>query len=227
MSRDNANGRRWRPHRRVAGLLSAPAAVAALVVAAALAAVPAGAASCSYPSAYPGDNAAKATLAAWMAGHAIEAGLPGELPVMGALVDSGLTNLKNQDSDSVGYFQMRTPIWDGGEYAGYGDRPSLQIQWFIDQALSARQRRLAAGDAAYGVDPSRWGEWVADVQRPAEQYRGRYQLRLDDARALIASGCQAPAEEGGGAGGQPGETPASGQPGDPGSGSTSEPDAQL
>ena len=24
--------------------------------------------------------------------------------------------------------------------------------------------------------PSSWGEWIADVERPAEGYRGRYQL---------------------------------------------------
>jgi hypothetical protein len=30
--------------------------------------------------------------------------------------------------------------------------------------------------------PSQWGEWIADVERPAAQYRGRYQLRLSDAR---------------------------------------------
>jgi hypothetical protein len=27
-------------------------------------------------------------------------------------------------------------------------------------------------------DPSAWGEWIADVERPAEEYRGRYQPTL-------------------------------------------------
>jgi hypothetical protein len=27
-------------------------------------------------------------------------------------------------------------------------------------------------------DPSAWGEWIADVERPAEEYRGRYQPSL-------------------------------------------------
>jgi hypothetical protein len=37
----------------------------------------------------------------------------------------------------------------------------------------------------FGKDPSKWGDWIADVERPAEQYRGRYQLRLDEARSLL------------------------------------------
>ena len=31
-------------------------------------------------------------------------------------------------------------------------------------------------------DEAMWGNWIADVLRPAEQYRGRYQLRLAEAR---------------------------------------------
>jgi hypothetical protein len=50
--------------------------------------------------------------------------------------------------------------------------------------------------------------------RPADQYRSRYQLRLDESRALIASGCAAPDETDGGGqpspGGEP--PPSSGNP---------------
>jgi hypothetical protein len=172
-------------------------------------------ATCMYPSTYPGDGAAKETVAAWMGGAARDAGLPGELPVMAALVDSGLRNLAQGDSTTAGYFQMRVDIWNKGDYAGFPDHPTLQLQWFIDQAQAVRQRAVAAGDTNYGDDPSRWGVWVADVQRPAEQYRGRYQLRLDDARALIASACAAPNPA----------TPAP-APG-PAPGSPPEPDMQL
>jgi hypothetical protein len=35
-------------------------------------------------------------------------------------------------------------------------------------------------DTTAGKDPSAWGEWIADVERPAEEYRGRYQARLAD-----------------------------------------------
>jgi hypothetical protein len=127
-----------------------------------------------------------------MGATARDAGLPPELPVMAALVDSGLRNLSQGDSSTAGYFQMRVDIWNKGDYAGFPDHPTLQLQWFIDQAIAVRQKRVAAGDAQYGSDPSKWGEWVADVQRPAEQYRYRYQLRLEDARALIGSGCSTP-----------------------------------
>ena len=38
------------------------------------------------------------------------------------------------------------------------------------------------GDVNFGKDPNAFGEWIANVERPAEQYRGRYQLRLAEAR---------------------------------------------
>jgi hypothetical protein len=138
---------------------------------------------------YPGDSASKSQIAKWMAEGALKAGLPVELPVMGALVESNLTNLAYGDSDAVGFFQMRTSIWDSGPYAGFPDHPDLQLQWFIDQALAIERIRLAEGiplDVLL-TDDSRYGDWVADVLRPAEEFRGRYQLRLADARALICS----------------------------------------
>lgn len=134
---------------------------------------------------YPGDDASKQQLATWLAAHAQKAGLPRELPVMAALVESGLSNLPGGDADSVGFFQMRVGIWNRGEYAGYPDRPELQAKWFIDHALAVKRARIAAGDSDFGSDPSSWGNWIADVERPAAQYRGRYQLRLADARALL------------------------------------------
>jgi hypothetical protein len=30
-----------------------------------------------------------------------------------------------------------------------------------------------------------YGEWIADIERPATQFRGRYQLRLEEARKLL------------------------------------------
>jgi hypothetical protein len=141
---------------------------------------------------YPGDGASKPGIARWMAGGAAAGGLPAELPVTAALVDSGLTNLHVDDSDSVGYFQMRLPIWNTGEYAGYPDDPDLQLKWFIDQAAAVRQTRLAAGRPDPLSDDGQWGEWIADVERPAAAYRGRYQPRLADARELIGALCMPP-----------------------------------
>ena len=109
-----------------------------------------------------------------MARQAHKAGLPAELPIMAALTESGLKNDNYGDRDSLGFFQMRTSIWNQGEYAGFPDHPELQLKWFIDQALAVRQERIAQGDASYGQDKSKWGDWVADVEQPAAEYRGRY-----------------------------------------------------
>ena len=135
---------------------------------------------------YPGDDAPKPALAKWLAGQAQRTGLPPELPVMAALVESGVKNLNYGHADSVGFFQMRVGIWNQGAYAGYPERPELQAKWFIDTALAVKKKRIAAGDVDFGKDPSQWGEWIADVERPAEEYRGRYQLRLDEARGLLS-----------------------------------------
>jgi hypothetical protein len=136
---------------------------------------------------YPGDNAPQPQIAQWMASVAEAHGLPRELPVMAALVESSLHNDPGGDRDSVGYFQMRTSIWDNGAYAGYTHDPALQLKWFIDHALEARNQARAS-DPAFGTDPAHYGEWVADVERPAEEYRGRYQLRLEEARRLLSGG---------------------------------------
>jgi hypothetical protein len=134
---------------------------------------------------YPGNKASKDELAKWLAKQADKHGLPPELPVMASLVESGVKNLNYGDADSVGFFQMRVGIWNQGAYKGYPEHPELQAKWFIDQALAVKKKAIAAGDADFGKDPSKWGEWIADIERPAEQYRGRYQLRLKEARSLL------------------------------------------
>ena len=134
---------------------------------------------------YPGNNASKDEIAKWLAKQADKHGLPPELPVMASLVESGVKNLNFGDADSVGFFQMRVGIWDQGAYKGFPEHPELQAKWFIDQALAVKKQAIARGDADFGKDPSKWGEWIADIERPAEQYRGRYQLRLREARGLL------------------------------------------
>jgi cell wall-associated NlpC family hydrolase len=134
---------------------------------------------------YPGDGASKEQLAAWLGAQAENAGLPRELPVMAALVESGVANLAGGDADSAGFFQMRVGIWDTGDYAGYRDHPELQAKWFIDHALAVKKARLAAGDSAFGKDPATWGNWIADVENPAAQFRYRYAERLEEARRLL------------------------------------------
>src|SRR6185436_3808806 len=36
-----------------------------------------------------------------------------------------------------------------------------------------------------------YGDWIADVERPAEQYRGRYQTKLEEAQGLLKSAAPA------------------------------------
>jgi cell wall-associated NlpC family hydrolase len=134
---------------------------------------------------YPGDGASREQIADWMGAAAAKAGLPKELPVMAALVESGLKNDQYGDRDSLGFFQMRTSIWDEGPYKGFPQNPDLQLRWFIDQAVAVRRERIADGDATFGQDPNSWGDWVADIERPAEQYRGRYALQLGTAQGLL------------------------------------------
>ena len=135
------------------------------------------------PTAYPGDNAPREQIAAWMAAEAQKRGLPPQLPVMASLVESGMKNLNFGDADSVGFFQMRVGTWNQGDYAGFPDKPELQIKWFLDTAEQVKKQRIAAGKSV--DDPNQFGEWIADTERPAEQFRGRYQLRLDEANGLL------------------------------------------
>jgi len=135
--------------------------------------------------AYPGDHAPRSAIAAWMGDAAQRAGLPRELPVMAALVESGLKNDKYGDRDSLGFFQMRTSIWNHGKYAGFSDDPRKQLRWFIDEATALKAERMHQGVAGFGSDPHKWGDWIADIERPAAQYRYRYQLQLEAARQLL------------------------------------------
>ncbi len=156
----------------------------------------AAAAGCADRAVYPGEAATREAVAQWMAYGALAAGLPAELPVMAALVESNLQNLDGGDADTAGYFAIRKAIWDTGPYAGFPTNPPLQLKWFVDQATAVKQQRIAAGKP---LDQSAYGEWIADVERPAEQYRGRYQLRLGEARVLIGPPCVDPVPGPGGA----------------------------
>jgi hypothetical protein len=129
------------------------AAVAAVLIA--LGGAPAAAfAACPEPVPHPGDDAPKPAIAQWMAAGAGRAAIPAELPVMGALVESGLRNLRTGGADAVGYFAMRTGLWNSGPYAGFPDHPHLQLQWFLDLATRVRQAQIAAGVPDPAVDES-------------------------------------------------------------------------
>ena len=110
---------------------------------------------------------------------------------MASLVESGVKNLNYGDADSVGFFQMRVGIWNKGAYAGFPEKPELQVKWFLDQAEAVKKQRIARGQSV--TDPKQFGDWIADIERPAAQYRGRYGLRLGEANGLLGHAADAPA----------------------------------
>ena len=144
------------------------------------------------PALYPGDEAGQERIGRWMARSAADRGLPHELPVMAGLVESGLQNLRGPTY--LGFFGMHRSL-NSGEYRGFPRDPNLQVKWFLDTAAQVKQRRVAEGRADPAKDPSSWGSWIADVERPVREFRGRYQTRLEEARTLIAGRCAAPAND--------------------------------
>jgi hypothetical protein len=141
---------------------------------------------------WPGNGAGQVAIAHWMATGAQAAGLPAPLPVMAALVESNLNNNACCDHDSLGYFQMRESIWNHAPWTGYYQHPELQLEWFIHQALIVLDEHRAAGDTTFGQDPSSWGTWVADIEQPAAQYRGRYAEQLANAESLLRASSPLP-----------------------------------
>ena len=111
------------------------------------------------PVAYPGDNAPKEQVAAWMAGRGGEARAPAELPVMAGLVESGLKNLDHGHADSVGFFQMRVGIWNSGAVRG------LSRQARAADEVVPGQGRGGQGEAGRGRAADRRPEPVRRVDR--------------------------------------------------------------
>src|SRR3954469_2359822 len=140
------------------------------------------------PAVYPGDDAEQARIARWMARGAADRGLPHELPVMAGLTESGLRNIRG--ASFAGFFGMSRSL-NTGDYRGFPRNPDLQVRWFTDTAMLVRQRRVAEGRPDPADDPTAYGSWIADGERPARQYRSRYQTHLDEARGLIANKCAA------------------------------------
>ena len=152
-----------KPKKGESGQFLAAAAPAEPQAAAAAAPPPSGAAADAVaaaagaggPNPYPGDDAPKEQLAAWLGREAEKRGLPKELPVMASLVESGVKNLNFGDADSVGFFQMRVGIWNQGEYAGFPEKPELQAKWFLDTAERVKEQRMSRGQSV--TDPNQFG----------------------------------------------------------------------
>ncbi len=120
----------------------------------------------------------KRARAKWLGERSVLWGMPPELPILCTLVEAEMKNLpylgERNDYDSVGPYQQRD---------AYGTR-AQRNNWvwatdaFLREAWRVRAGNIGTGDAGLG-------EWVADAQRPAVQYRGRYQQRLWEARELL------------------------------------------
>ena len=141
------------------------------------------------PAVYPGDDAAPERIARWMARGAGERGLPLELPVMAGLAESGLRNLRGKSYN--GFFGMHSSL-NTGDYRGFPKKPLLQLDWFLDTAALVRQRRVAEGEPDPAADPSDYGLWIADVERPAPQNRSGYQPHLAEAQSSSAAAAPPP-----------------------------------
>jgi hypothetical protein len=151
------------------------------------------------PSAYPGKGADREAIASWMARGAALRDVPEQLPVMAALAESGLRNLNKRGNPFAGFFSMHRSL-SKGPYRGFPKKPDLQLLWFLDTAVTVRQREIAEGDEDYGTDSDSYGTWIADVERPAPENRKGYQPYLDDAGELLDEPCRPSSHE-------PDETP--------------------
>lgn len=141
------------------------------------------------PAAYPGDDAGRRAFARWMARGAAVRDLPGELPVMAGLAESGLRNLNRRGNPYAGFFSMHRSL-SAGPYLGFPQEPELQLRWFTDTAIAVRQRAIAEGNDDFGTETAGYGLWIADVERPARENRDGYQPYLDDAEALLPASCR-------------------------------------
>lgn len=85
------------------------------------------------------------------------------------LVESGLRNLDYGDADSKGWRQERASL--------YKDPTNLaaSIERFYNETRAAKQRKKYM----------RSGDLAADVQRPREDLRGKYEQRDGDAEAIL------------------------------------------
>lgn len=90
------------------------------------------------------------------------------------LVESGLRNLDHGDADSLGWRQERKSLYPNPRNV------RASVNRFYDEAAQHDRKGISAGELA------------ARVQRPAAQYRGRYDEREAEARGLLAGKVSGP-----------------------------------
>ena len=182
-SRSTPRPRRSRPR------WALPAPPAAVAVRARRGRVASAVADASGADAYPGDDAPKDQIAAWMAKRGREARAPA------AAADHGLTCRVRPHQHPLRRRRLRRLLPDARRHLEPGRlrrlprqaRAPAQVVPRPGRAVKATHRRRQST-----TDPHQFGEWIADVERPATQYRDRYQLKLADADDLLGSAASTP-----------------------------------
>ena len=130
----------------------------------------------------------RVAIAHWMARGMQDAGLPGELAGDGRArrVGAAQPALRRRRQRRL----LPDAPGDLGPRRVRGlPRPARAAAALVRRSRDRRARgaRAPAGDADYGADPATLGRVDRRVERPAARYRGRYQPRLAEAQALLAT----------------------------------------
>jgi|GEM_PF-3499982 len=106
-------------------------------------------------------------------------GIPAELPIMTALVESNFKNLSGGDLDSVGMFQQRD-AW--GPFS-VRHNPKKSAELFFEGGRGGQPGAVDYKGRYKNRGPKAYGEWCQAVQVSA--FPERYQERLGEARRLL------------------------------------------
>ncbi len=130
----------------------------------------------------PGYSAAQLGFVRTMVRQARAAGIPAELPVITALVETRLRNLSHGDRDSVGLFQQRA-AW--GSFA-HRTNPEKSTHMFLYGGKAGQRGAVAFKSRFEGqTSADALGRWAQAVQVSA--YPDRYRTEVALARRLIAA----------------------------------------
>lgn len=141
---------------------------------------------------YPGVKASRQEMACWLASRAQKMGAPPELLVTAALVESNLQNVNHGHASSSGLFQIQAGIHPAppgfGSASGelqskqwWTNHPDAQLAWFANAVKGTD----GGGRGPNTTGAAAVGGWAADIEKPAEQYRGRYQQRYGEAQRMV------------------------------------------
>ena len=124
-------------------------------------------------------NSPKLKLVHDIAMRAKRLGIPAELPIITALVESNFTNVSGGDRDSVGMFQQRA-AW--GPFS-VRHNPLKSAELFFKGGRGGQRGAVDFKSRFKGRGAAAYGQWAQAVQVSA--FPGRYQQRLGEARRLL------------------------------------------